>query len=48
MFLLTDIAGRPSEANAIAAEAQVSFRQTARDLFSPDDANTGSSRRLGA
>jgi serine phosphatase RsbU (regulator of sigma subunit) len=39
VFLLTDIAGPRSEAHAIAAEAQVSFRQTARDLFSADDAN---------
>src|ERR1700721_1509132 len=39
VFLLTDIAGPRSEAHVIAAEAQVTFRQTARDLFSADDAN---------
>ena len=39
VFLLTDIAGPRSEAHAIAAEAQVAFRQTARDLFSADEAN---------
>ncbi len=33
VFLLTDIAGPRSEAHAIAAEAQVAFRQTARELF---------------
>jgi serine phosphatase RsbU (regulator of sigma subunit) len=39
VFLLTDIAGPRSEAHAIAAEAQVAFRQTARELFSAVDAN---------
>ena len=39
VFLLTDIAGPRSEAHAIAAEAQVAFRQTARELFSTVDAN---------
>ena len=39
VFLLTDIAGPRSEAHAIAAEAQVAFRQTARELFSSPDAN---------
>jgi serine phosphatase RsbU (regulator of sigma subunit) len=39
VFLLTDIAGPRAEAHAIAAEAQVAFRQTARELFSAVDAN---------
>ncbi len=39
VFLLTDIAGPRSEAHAIAAEAQVAFRQTARELFDAVDAN---------
>ena len=39
VFLLTDIAGPRSEAHAIAAEAQVAFRQTARELFGAVDAN---------
>jgi serine phosphatase RsbU (regulator of sigma subunit) len=39
VFLLTDIAGSRSEAHAIAAQAQVAFRHTARELFSADDAN---------
>ena len=39
MFLLTDIAGSRSEAHAIAAEAQVAFRQTAGELFSAPGAN---------
>jgi serine phosphatase RsbU (regulator of sigma subunit) len=39
VFLLTDIAGRRSEAHAIAAEVQTVFRQRARDLFEPAGAN---------
>ena len=39
VFLLSDIAGSRSEAHAIAAQAQVAFRQTARDLFSADGTN---------
>jgi serine phosphatase RsbU (regulator of sigma subunit) len=39
VFLLTDIAGPRSETHAIAVEAQVAFRQTARELFSAEDAN---------
>jgi serine phosphatase RsbU (regulator of sigma subunit) len=39
IFLLTDIAGTRSEAHAIAAQAQVSFRQTGRNLFSEPGVN---------
>jgi serine phosphatase RsbU (regulator of sigma subunit) len=39
VFLLTDIAGPRSETHAIAAEAQVAFRQRAQELFAPADAN---------
>jgi serine phosphatase RsbU (regulator of sigma subunit) len=39
VFLLTDIAGPRAEAHAIAAEAQVAFRQSALELFSPAAAN---------
>ena len=39
VFLLTDIAGPRLETHAIAAQAQVSFRQRARELFQPADAN---------
>lgn len=39
VFLLTDIAGPRSETHAIAAETQVAFRQTTRDLFGPPEAN---------
>jgi serine phosphatase RsbU (regulator of sigma subunit) len=39
VFLLTDIAGPRAETHAIAAEAQVAFRQRAWDLFSPPAAN---------
>jgi serine phosphatase RsbU (regulator of sigma subunit) len=39
VFLLTDIAGARSEAHAIAAETQVAFRQTSRDLFGAAGAN---------
>jgi serine phosphatase RsbU (regulator of sigma subunit) len=39
VFLLTDIAGPRSETHAIAAEAQVAFRQRAKELFGPADAN---------
>ena len=39
VFLLTDIAGPRSETHAIAAEAQVAFRQRAQELFEPADAN---------
>jgi serine phosphatase RsbU (regulator of sigma subunit) len=39
VFLLTDIAGPRSETHAIAAQAQVAFRQRAKELFGPADAN---------
>src|SRR6202051_3367798 len=39
VFLLTDIAGPRSETHAIAAQAQVAFRQRAQELFQPADAN---------
>ena len=39
IFLLTDIAGARSEAQLIAAELQRAFRQTARHLFGPAEAN---------
>ena len=39
VFLLTDIAGSRSEAHAIAAEAQITFRETARQLFRSPGAN---------
>jgi serine phosphatase RsbU (regulator of sigma subunit) len=39
VFLLTDIAGTRSEAHAIAAEAQVVFRQRAQELFWSPGAN---------
>lgn len=39
VFLLTDIAGPRSETQSIAAETQIGFRQTARDLFDAPDAN---------
>ncbi len=39
IFLLTDISGPRSEAHAIAAEMQITFRQRARELFAPPDAN---------
>jgi serine phosphatase RsbU (regulator of sigma subunit) len=39
VFLLTDIAGSRSEAHAIAAQAQVAFRERARELFNADGAN---------
>jgi serine phosphatase RsbU (regulator of sigma subunit) len=39
VFLLTDIAGPRLETHAIAAQAQVSFRQRAQELFQPADAN---------
>ena len=43
VFLLTDIAGPREEAHAIAAEAQVAFRQSALELFSADDTNESDS-----
>ena len=43
VFLLTDIAGPREEAHAIAAQAQVSFRLCALELFSPADANESDS-----
>jgi serine phosphatase RsbU (regulator of sigma subunit) len=39
VFLLTDIAGSRPEAHAIAVQAQVAFRERARELFSAVDAN---------
>jgi serine phosphatase RsbU (regulator of sigma subunit) len=39
VFLLTDIAGPRAETHAIAAQAQVAFRQRAQELFEPVDAN---------
>ena len=39
VFLLTNIAGRPSEAHAIAVEVQNTFRTRAQELFGPLDAN---------
>jgi serine phosphatase RsbU (regulator of sigma subunit) len=39
VFLLTDIAGPRSETHAIAAQAQVAFRQRSQELFEPVDAN---------
>jgi serine phosphatase RsbU (regulator of sigma subunit) len=39
IFLLTDIAGRRSEAHTIAAEVQNAFRQGARDLFASPGVN---------
>jgi serine phosphatase RsbU (regulator of sigma subunit) len=39
VFLLTDIAGPRAEAHAIAAQAQVAFRQRACDLFGSPTAN---------
>jgi serine phosphatase RsbU (regulator of sigma subunit) len=39
VFLLTDIAGPRSETHSIAVQAQIAFRQTARDLFSAPEAN---------
>jgi hypothetical protein len=39
IFLLMDIAGPRSETHPIAAEAQLAFRQRARELFRPPDAN---------
>jgi serine phosphatase RsbU (regulator of sigma subunit) len=39
VFLLTDIAGPRSETQSIAAEAQITFRQTVQDLFSAPSAN---------
>jgi len=43
VFLLTDIAGPRAEAHAIASEAQVAFRQSALELFSPVGANESES-----
>ena len=39
VFLLTDIAGPRAETHAIAAQAQVGFRQRAQELFESADAN---------
>ena len=39
VFLLADIAGRPPESHAIAAEVQSTFRTRAQELFDPPEAN---------
>lgn len=46
VFLLTDIAGKPPEANAIAFEVQNAFRTRAQQLFEPPGINESESIAL--